>query len=329
MKALLDSGMLVVTKTGMSSQNMRITPVSVIIPVRNEGDRIVQTVESILSGRSRSFPVEIVVVDDGSTDNSCDGLMPVADCYGEASLVVIRLESWSGIPFARNRGARVARYPIYVITDGNTRFPPNWDLPIWQNLASRRILAATVGDMASSFRGYGCQLLLPSMGVTWIPKADGYGGFAPIAACTGTVIEQSTFWRLGGYDESLPLYGAAEPEFSLRAWLSGCEIRTVPELLISHRFRPRSDVGSFLQDNSAVLHRNYLRFACCYLPKELLVQTYDYYATLAPAALASWLAEVASNGIWNHRARLHQSFSRDFRWFADKFSLLKERCDGD
>lgn len=299
---------------------MRMTPISVIIPVRNEGDRICRAVESLVTGRSCSFPLEVVLVDDASTDGACERLLEVGGA-SDVNLVWRRLEQWSGIPFARNRGAEAATHPIYFITDGKTHFPPNWDLPIWQHFHRGRVLAATIQDMASPFRGYGCQLLLPSMGVSWIPMAGLYGGYVPVAACTGTVIDRALFHHLGGYDESLPLYGAAEPEFSVRVWLSGYEIVNVPELLIGHRFRPKAEHDKFLSSIGPVFRRNYLRFACCYLPEDLLAQTYAYYARAAPDDFDSCIAELVDAGVWSERAALQRRRVQDFRWFARKFSI--------
>jgi glycosyltransferase involved in cell wall biosynthesis len=299
-----------------------ITPISVIIPVRNEGDRIIGAARSIVDGRSCCFPLELVLVDDASNDGACERLQEELGARLETSLIVRRLVSWSGIPFARNRGAEAASYPIFVITDANTRFLRNWDLPIRRHFSRERILAATILDMASSFKGFGCALMLPSMGVTWIPVPHAYGGYVPISACTGTVIDRESFRRLGGYDESLPLYGAAEPELSVRAWLCGYEIVNVPDLQIYHRFRPRAEHDAFLASIDHVQLHNYLRFACYYLPHDLLPQTCDYYARLHPGTFRQVWSDLYGSDVWERRAVLSGVLRRDFRWFAAHFPCL-------
>jgi glycosyltransferase involved in cell wall biosynthesis len=303
---------------------MRPIPISVIIPVRNEGSRISGAILSIVGGRSCCFPLELVIVDDASADDACENLEQLIQGSPETRLTIRRLESWSGIPCARNRGAEIASYPIYFITDGNTHFPRDWDVPIWQYFSKGRILAATIVDVASSFHGFGCQLMLPSMSVTWVSAPRAYGWYAPISACTGTVIERDLFQRLGGYDETLPLYGAAEPEFSLRAWLSGYEILSLPELRIHHRFRPRAEHDALLASISSVQVHNYLRFACYYLPDDLLPHTCDYYAHLAPEIFHHLWAGLYSTDVWFRRATLSSQLPRDFYWFARRFPLLYE-----
>jgi len=303
--------------------SIHVTPLSLVIPVRNEGVRIIRTVESIVRGRSCRFPIEIVIVDDASIDGACERLSQAVVDKPEVSLVVRRLSMWSGIPCARNRGAANANYPIYFITDGNTWFPPNWDLPIWRHFRPDRVFAATILDMASSFRGYGCRLVLPSMGATWIPVAGAYGGYVPVAACTGTVIDRGLFHHLGGYDETLPLYGAAEPELSVRVWLSGYEIVNVPELQVYHHFRPSAAHDAFWASNSVLLSGNYLRFACYYLPDDLLARCFDYYANLAsaPRDFDNCIAKLNMSDVWLRRAELKQ-LPHDFRWFLNRFGLM-------
>jgi hypothetical protein len=217
----------------------------------------------------------------------CDRL---ADAVGPAPnfrLVVRRLGRWSGIPFARNRGAEATSCPILLITDANTCYPQNWDRPIQQHFHPGRLLTGTIVDEATGARGYGLTLDLPSMGVGWLTTPHPFGGYVPVATSACTVIDRCLFHHLGGYDETLPLYGAAEPEFSVRAWLAGYEIVNVPDLVVGHRFRPPQDRSRFHQLNQQVLLRNYVRFACSYLPEDLL--TYGSIFTRRPWAAISAL----------------------------------------
>jgi glycosyltransferase involved in cell wall biosynthesis len=298
-----------------------ITPISVIIPARNEGDKLVQMTQSVVHGRSRPFPIELVVVDDASSDGACERLPAAIAGAPEVKLLLRRLDRWSGIPCARNRGAEAASNPIYVITDGNTLFPRGWDLPIWRHFSRNRALAVTIVDVASPFRGHGCRLMLPSMGAGWIATTAAHGTYVPVAACTGTVIDRALFHHLGGYDETMPLYGAAEPEFSVRLWLSGYEIINVPELQIYHRFRPREEHTAFCTSIGHVLLHNYLRFAAYYLPEHLLSRTYAYYAHGYPYQIDSCLRYLAASDAWVRRAQLKKDLPFDFDWFARKFAL--------
>ena len=307
------------------SSGQRISPISVIIPCRDEGQKIACTVRSLVHGRSTGFPLEVVVVDDASTDRSCDILPEIASESPNTSVVVSRLERWSGIPYARNRGAEIAHHPLYLITDANTTYPKNWDLPIHRHSHPDRILAGAILDEQTGNRGYGLSLELPSMGVNWITEPTRYGGYVPVAPCTCTVVHRALFHGLGGYDETLPLYGAAEPEFSVRAWLMGCEIVNAPELLVQHRFRPSEKRSDFHTANQRVLLKNYVRFACSYLPEDVLDNSMEYFASvMGPRDFNSCIAELVKEGIWERRAQLRQVLRHDFAWFSRKFLLNQQ-----
>jgi hypothetical protein len=73
------------------SQTSQLFAIGVSIPSRNEGVRVVRTVRSLVHGRSCAFPLEVVVVDDASTDHSCDGLPQIARESPNVSVVVRRL----------------------------------------------------------------------------------------------------------------------------------------------------------------------------------------------------------------------------------------------
>jgi glycosyltransferase involved in cell wall biosynthesis len=303
------------------------TAISALIPVRNEGEAIVHTIYSLVHGRSEPFPLEVVVVDDASSDGCCDRLDRAFEGSRNARLVVRRLETWSGIPFARNRAAEAAAHPVYLICDGAAYFPPSWDLAIWRHIRPDTLLAATIFDLHSDFEGHGCHLLLPSMGLAW-RKDDGGGAphAVPVAACTGTVVDRAIFHQLGGYDETLPLYGAAEPELSVRAWLGGYAVVNAPDLRIGHRFRPPGAVGAFWQANRPRLIANYLRFATYYLPEPWLAVAWDHYRQSDGATVGTFERSGEYASARARRDTLARALPRDFAWFAAAFRLWEARA---
>ncbi|GHF86677.1 bifunctional polysaccharide deacetylase/glycosyltransferase family 2 protein [Streptomyces griseosporeus] len=92
-------------------------PVSVIVPAYNEKECIANTLASL--ARS-THPVEIIVVDDGSTDGTAD----IAESLGMPNVRVIRQQN-AGKPAALNNGVRNASYDIVVMMDGDTVFEPD------------------------------------------------------------------------------------------------------------------------------------------------------------------------------------------------------------
>ncbi|HEX6749847.1 MAG TPA: glycosyltransferase family 2 protein [Longimicrobium sp.] len=98
--------------------------VSVCIPARNEGRRIVPCVAAVLAGDQR--PDEVVVYDDGSTDGTADVLERLTEA--EPSVRVIRggdlPAGWLGKPWACHRLAEEATGDFLVYLDADTVATP-------------------------------------------------------------------------------------------------------------------------------------------------------------------------------------------------------------
>ncbi|CAL9555628.1 Undecaprenyl-phosphate 4-deoxy-4-formamido-L-arabinose transferase [Streptomyces sp. enrichment culture] len=92
-------------------------PVSVLVPAYNEVKCIENTVRSLMSS---DHPIEIVVVDDGSTD----GTARIVEAMGLPNVRVVRQLN-AGKPAALNRGLANASHDIVVMMDGDTVFEPS------------------------------------------------------------------------------------------------------------------------------------------------------------------------------------------------------------
>lgn len=91
-------------------------PVSVIIPTYNRAAFLSAAIDSVLD--QRHAPLELIVVDDGSTDDTAGVLAR----YGE-KLVAIRQQN-RGPAAARNTGILAARYPLIAFLDSDDFFLP-------------------------------------------------------------------------------------------------------------------------------------------------------------------------------------------------------------
>jgi glycosyltransferase involved in cell wall biosynthesis len=296
--------------------------VSVVIPVRNEGERLHTAVTSIVEGRSRVFPLQIVLVDDNSSDGACAWL-PHQYTWARdgVQIDVIRLPRWSGIPYARHRGISAALASTLFITDANVIFPSGWDLPIREHIRPNRVLCATIADMNSFFVGYGGTLHIPSMRFDWLRTPTAHGGYVPISPCTGTILSTDLYCRAGGYDTSMPVYGAAEPEFSVRLWLLGAEIVSLPSLVLQHHFRTVAERRPFVEAIGHLKVHNYLKFGLLYLDRPRVLQLFEYYASTAPSLFQTALQRVCRGDIWHRRALLKRNLPNDFSCFIRRFGI--------
>jgi len=79
--------------------------ISVIIPMYNAEKYIKKSIDSITNQNSHNFELEILVVDDYSTDSSCEIVKSLSD----SRIKLIELEKNAGTANARNAGLKVAR----------------------------------------------------------------------------------------------------------------------------------------------------------------------------------------------------------------------------
>jgi cellulose synthase/poly-beta-1,6-N-acetylglucosamine synthase-like glycosyltransferase/peptidoglycan/xylan/chitin deacetylase (PgdA/CDA1 family) len=110
-------------------------PVSVIVPAYNESAGIEAAVRSLLAS---DHPVEIIVVDDGSTDGTAD----LVESLRLPGVRVIRQRN-AGKPAALNAGLAAARCELVVMVDGDTVFEPGTVRTIVQPFADPRVGAVS------------------------------------------------------------------------------------------------------------------------------------------------------------------------------------------
>nr|WP_238342384.1 bifunctional polysaccharide deacetylase/glycosyltransferase family 2 protein [Actinopolymorpha rutila] len=94
-------------------------PVSVVVPAYNEAAGIAATVGSLVR-TTYPGPVEVIVVDDGSTDDTAL-IARDLDLPG----VTVLSQANAGKPAALNTGIAYARHEILVLVDGDTVFQPD------------------------------------------------------------------------------------------------------------------------------------------------------------------------------------------------------------
>ncbi|WP_217238646.1 glycosyltransferase [Streptomyces sp. AC555_RSS877] len=92
-------------------------PVSVLVPAYNEAKCIENTVRSLMES---DHPVEIIVIDDGSSD----GTARIVENLNLPGVRVVRQLN-AGKPAALNRGVANARHDLVVMMDGDTVFEPS------------------------------------------------------------------------------------------------------------------------------------------------------------------------------------------------------------
>lgn len=296
-----------------------VPEISVVLPARDEGDRVGATVASALAAAAAPDRVEVVVVD----DCSAPGRRPqIADGRDRRRTRVIRSDRHLGVGAARNLAARHARGRLLFVTDAHTGFSTGWDHEAVRLATAGRVVSATVRDQSSDWRGHGCRLVVPYMGTRWNTAAPtGPAPHVQIASSAGTILESALFTRLGGYDEGMVHYGGFEPEFSVRAWRAGAEIVHTTAIEVTHRFKPSDECTAFLDTARTAMVHNCLRFGTLHLPESMILEMVRLHALEYPDHVQQALVMLQQRGAWQRRVQLATSLPHGFASFVRRFAL--------
>ena len=215
--------------------------ISVVIPARNEAGGIGELVRDVLAQRPAGMELEVIVVDDGSSD-------PTVGRARAAGATVLELGagSDSGNPaLARNRGAAIAGGDPIVFLDADCTPRPGW---LDRLLAAHEAGADVVGGSLDLPPG------LPAMA-----RCDYYCGWyhvhsrrrpgeVPSHPPGNLSVRRATFARSGGFTERQPVaYAHEELAWQAEVRRGGGSIRFEPAAVVYHHNRP--GFGNLLRRN--------------------------------------------------------------------------------
>ena len=124
--------------------------VSVIVPVYNPGPYIEPCIASLLGQTMPAEDLELIFVDDGSTDDSLARLQAVAAQHPQVTVIPIPNSGWPGKP--RNVGADSARGDYVMFVDQDDTMEPE-ALERMHTLAAANGADVVLGKVISDFRG--------------------------------------------------------------------------------------------------------------------------------------------------------------------------------
>lgn len=183
---------------------MQALTISVVIPTFNSGHLVTEAVASVLG--QTIVPAEIIVVDDGSTDDTPDRLAPFA-----GRIRYVRQEN-QGVSTARNRGVEEARGEFVAFLDADDVWHPK---KIELQLAAFD-LAPHLGLLGTTHVAWPaeCWPVVPSAPpkpvlVSW-KRLTVKNWFT----MSSVVVRRSILDSLGGFDPGLQ--GSADHDFWLR-----------------------------------------------------------------------------------------------------------------
>ncbi|MBW4579543.1 MAG: glycosyltransferase [Tildeniella nuda ZEHNDER 1965/U140] len=208
--------------------------VSVIVPVYNGGENFRQCLQSL----SLVAPnvLEIIVVDDGSTDDS-------KQLAEQAGFTVLQFPTAGGPARARNRGAQVANGTLLFFMDADTTLTVCTIEQMVQAFRDRPDLAALVGSYddapgAPNFLSQYKNLLHHYTHQTACEDASTFWG-----ACGA--IRRDIFWKVRGFDERYRYPSIEDIELGYRLKRAGYLIQLNKTVQVKHL--KHWQVGSLLR----------------------------------------------------------------------------------
>jgi len=232
-----------------------VPKVSVIIPTYNRAGYVCEAIDSLLAQTYRDF--EIVVVDDGSTDDTCEVLRK----YGEQIRYVYRENG--GEATARNTGLRHARGKYIAFLDSDDVFLP-WRLESHVPLFDDFPKAGMVWSKSAFFRGPWRSESYRGL-CTSRPRLETEDIFEDLLLwrkkgmlIDGITVRSECFDAVGPFDESLTLapdydmwlrIAAHYPVLFLDTVVAGCRIHHGQMSLAGFRRGEREAAFEHILDN--------------------------------------------------------------------------------
>ena len=195
---------------------------SIIIPTFNGGSRIGYCLDSLIS-QTAGRDVEILVVDDGSTDNTAD----VARSYS----VRVITQANAGPASARNRGALEAKGKILLFTDDDCV-----PMPDWLNAMLAPFNDPEVVGAKGVYRTRQKSLAARFVQIEYEDKYRLMAGLPGIDFIDtySAGFRRDRFLEMTGYDTSFPVACAEDVELSYRMSARGWKMVFVPGAIVYH-----------------------------------------------------------------------------------------------
>ncbi len=204
--------------------------ISIMIPAHNEGLVIARTLKTLLASNYPASKFEIIVLNDGSTDETQAILDRMAKAHPTIRPVHIPVgEGGRGKAAVLNRGLKLTRHPLIAVYDADNQPQPS----SLRYLAAQFILYPELGAVLGKFRTLNRRrnwltrfINIEGLSFQWIVQA-GRWKLLKVATLPGTnfIVRKDVLEEVGRWDEEALTEDA---ELSLRILEAGYRIKFVP-----------------------------------------------------------------------------------------------------
>uniref|UniRef100_A0A336MT90 CSON005670 protein n=1 Tax=Culicoides sonorensis TaxID=179676 RepID=A0A336MT90_CULSO len=246
--------------------------VSVIIVFHDEYlSFLLRTIHSVINRTPVELLKEVILVDDCSTKGNTDKEnldWHILTTFPYKNIRILRLQERHGLMKARMVGVLNSTSDIVVVMDAHMEVNTNWLPPLiepiiedfatitepvidyidWNTLEYRSVKKGTRG-------GFNWQLCFLNYERKIKPgelQSDDYP--TPVILGAIAAFNKEYFWKLGGYDPGLKIWGGEQYELSFKAWMCGGKVIRIPCSRVGHNykgsgFHPYVSNNSFVQPN--------------------------------------------------------------------------------
>ncbi len=197
--------------------------VAVVIPVYNGGAAFEQCIASVLA--ANPAPDEIIVVDDGSTDKSCE----IARREG---IRLIHTGRQQGPAVARNLGVQSAKSDWIFFIDADVTITPKTVDILKSKIANDQTIDALIGSYDNSPGAPNLLSQYKNLLHHYTHQQSSAEGFTFWGACGA--IRRNVFLEQGGFDESYLLPSIEDIELGYRLNAANYKIAVYHDLQVKH-----------------------------------------------------------------------------------------------
>jgi glycosyltransferase involved in cell wall biosynthesis len=215
--------------------------VSVVIPTYNAGPRLGAAIASVQAQTLTSW--EVIVVDDGSTDDTAAYLESLRGPLGDRLRTVRQANGGSAA--ARNRGIELARSPLIAFLDADDRYLGTTGLgDRLERLDRDRDLGGVQGGWICEDEATGTHTTIRPWEVAPVLDLEAWLRWKPVRL-GALMIRKTWIEQVGGFDESLRQ--SHDVDLVLRLAIAGCRVAWLKAPVVAYRLH-----GHNTTKNSAV-----------------------------------------------------------------------------
>ncbi len=220
--------------------------VSIVIPCYNHGEYLQEALDSI-NIDNINYPVEIIIVDDGSSDHAT---IQKLDSLKKLNYTIIHQEN-GGPGKARNTGINIAVGKFILPLDADNKINPDYinkAVPILEKDLADIVYAVPefFGDTSNKKRQFK------------VRPFDDLGLVTGNCADACAVFRKEVWIKNEGYDEAMPYFGFEDWDFWINASKHNFRFHFIKEKLFYYRILNNSMIAGFDNRERNVLIHRYL-----------------------------------------------------------------------